>query len=286
MTRRLRLVTPQHPRSKGRVGSGHLGLRPVRRLPGPGSPLRRFRAWLHEPTALVIAVAGAGAAGWLLGSPILATAPPVGIGLWRHRASTSARAVARRREAQEAIDVVDALIQQLKGGRSLAEAVRATSTARATGTAAAAGAPLGPVLARLRAALDAGTGLEEALNRAVGWAPVGAAGHEPVALTLSTLLILVQRGGPALPALERLSSTLHASAAVDQEVTAQTSQATASVLALAGMPLLFAAVVTVLDHRIARFYLREPLGAFCLIFAGSSSYLSWWWMQRIIQGRS
>lgn len=231
-------------------------------------------------------VVGAGASGWLLGSPLLATAPPLGLGIWRHWSVTRARAEARHRATGQAIEVVDALIQQLKGGRSLAQAVKATATARATGSVADVSNPLGPVLARLRAALDAGTGLEEALNRSVGWAPVATASHEAVAITMSTLLILVQRGGPALPALERLSGTLRSAAAVEEEVTVQTSQATASVLALAGMPVLSAVALTLLDHRLARFYLREPLGAACLLFAASASYTSWWWMHRIIRGRS
>lgn len=270
------------------------------------------------------------AAGWIVGSPLLAVGPVLMTVGWRHWRAAADETAARRHAATHTVRIVDDLIQQLKAGRSLAESLRALATvegrlipALPSGPTWTAGlehesrpadqptprlfaernearprftwssrvsspvprpmpSPLAPVLARMGAALDAGTGLEAALHRAAGWVPAGARTDPGLALMFSTLLVLVQRGGPALPALERLSDTLRSGQAVDDETRVQASQATASAVALAGLPLLFVVGLALLDSRLARFYLFQPLGAVCLAVAGVLSYIGWWWMHRII----
>ncbi len=215
--------------------------------------------------------------GWLAASPALALGLPLAVLGWRHWTTVAAVPVRRRRTADQTLALVDELIQALKAGRSLAQSLRSTAAGPTSGHGSTSG-ELGLILTRLQAALDAGYGLEMALAQAAA----RSSADPGVGLTLNTLWVLVQRGGPAVPALERLNDTLRSAQWVEQETTVQASQATASALALAGLPALFVAALVALDHRLARFYGFEPLGAVCLITSGLLSYLGWWWMHRII----
>ncbi|MDH4363160.1 MAG: hypothetical protein OEY70_03605 [Acidimicrobiia bacterium] len=184
-----------------------------------------------------------------------------------------------------------ALLQHLKAGSSLAQSLRAVTSAPSPsycpGPGPVRSAHPGPdeVLAGIRAAADAGAGLEMALARsaalAVGSGPVGDDGTR-VGLLVRTLLVLVQRGGPALPALERLDDTLRSARWVEQETAAHASQATASALALAALPALFVAALALLDADLARFYAFHPLGAACLSASALLAYVGWWWMHRLV----
>jgi tight adherence protein B len=180
--------------------------------------------------------------------------------------------------ADEVPPFVDELIQQLKAGRSLAQALRTTLLASSFGGAAprASSSPLHEALRPLHEALAAGTGLEEALRQVRGSAP------PEVELVVDTLGVLVHRGGAALPSLERLSDTLRSAQWVDSEVRAQAAQATASATVLAGLPALFVVGLAALDGRMAGFYLYEPAGAACLLAAAGLSYLAWWWMDSLV----
>lgn len=99
---------------------------------------------------------------------------------------------------------------------------------------------------------------------------------------MSTMAVLVERGGPALPSLERLSDTLRSSQALQAENEMQAGQATASSAALVALPGLFIAGLAVADERLRRFYFLEAGGAACLLGAGLLSYFGWWLMQRLI----
>jgi Flp pilus assembly protein TadB len=285
---------------------------------GPNGKVRgRQATTLANRRAALTLGSGALAAGWALGSPALASGVPLLLVCVWHWRRSQAEAAARQATDTETMTLVAALIQRLKGGRSLAQAL-----AEVTESAASTQGALGPVLVRLRAALAAGTGVERALGHAAGWAPpttwlppprgpwaglrraVDAGSAQPrrgdgrarrhidrppplqgdagLGLTLLTLMVLVQRGGPALPALERLDDTLRSVEWVQAETRVQASQATASALALAGLPALFVVALAALDHGLARFYGFEALGAFCLVGSGLLSYAGWWWMHRIV----
>jgi len=214
----------------------------------------------------------------MVGGPLLA-----GCGWhWRRAAVTTA---GRYAAADRTIELVAVLLQHLRAGRTLAQALRATSSGAVPGRPPAGHPGPDEVLARIRAVADAGAGLEMALARAASKAPGSGLPVDDgsgTGLLVRTLFVLVQRGGPALPALERLDDTLRTARAVRQETAAQAGQATASALALAALPALFVAVLALLDADLARFYAFHPLGAACLAGSGALAYAGWWWMHRIV----
>lgn len=241
------------------------------------------------PMAGGLALAGV-AAGLLTGSPTLLVGGPLAAGCAWHQRRAAAITAGRSAAADRTIELVAILLQHLKAGGSLSQALRAATSGPRPSTSLATDGRSGPdeVLARIRAAADAGAGLEMALarvaaNRAgVGTASADGQDRSGVTLLVRTLLVLVQRGGPALPALERLDDTLRSARWVEQETAAQAGQATASALALAALPALFVAVLALLDADLARFYGFHPLGAACLAASALLAYAGWWWMHRIV----
>ncbi len=246
--------------------------------------------WVRPgPTAGALALAGL-AAGLLTGSPTLLVGGPLVAGCAWHWQRVAAVTVGRSAAADRTIELVAILLQHLKAGGSLSQSLRAATSGPPPGTGHVPAGRTGPdeVLARIRAAADAGAGLEMALARVAasraGAGTASAAGPDRsgVTLLIRTLLVLVQRGGPALPALERLDDTLRSARWVEQETAAQAGQATASALALAALPGLFVTVLALLDADLARFYAFHPLGAACLTLSALLAYAGWWWMHRIV----
>ena len=233
-------------------------------------------------TALAVGAVAA-VVGLVVGSPALIIGGPLAAGFVWHWRRMAAVAAGHRAAADRTIELVTVLLQHLKAGASLSQALRAATTRGAAGGrgAAPAGGP-DDLLAGIRAAADAGAGLEMALARAGRRAGARGSGDIAAALLVRTLLVLVQRGGPALPALERLDDILRSARWVEQETAAQASQATASALALAVLPALFVVVLALLDDDLARFYAFHPMGAVCLAGAALLAYAGWWWMHRTI----
>jgi Flp pilus assembly protein TadB len=228
-----------------------------------------IRIGRREGTAAVV---GLMAVGLAVGSPLLTLAPPVVAVMSGHRLRAAAR---RRRHRELSTDLpvyVDELIQRLKAGSSLAAAVRDAPLVGHQGSGAALAAALAPIQVRLAG----GSRLGPALEASARGAPAG------VDLLLSTLRVLVVRGGPALGSLERLSDTLRTARSLDEEIRSQAGQATASSAALTGLPVVFVAVMAAADRRLAVFYLHHPMGATCLLIAGGLVHLGWWWMDRLM----
>lgn len=273
-------------------------------MTGPWSPSQPLgivpAAWIRPGSlALVVAIGGV-TVGLVAGSPALVVGCPLAVGCTWHRRRAAAAGARRSAAADRTIELVAVLLQHLKAGSSLSQSLRAATSGRVSssgvGSARAAGVGPDAVLAGIRAAADAGAGLELALVRAAGTRGGGAGPGSPVApgadrkgahgsdvaLLVLTLLVLVQRGGPALPALERLDDTLRSARWVEQETAAQASQATASALALAALPALFVTVLALLDADLARFYAFHPLGAACLAGSAALAYAGWWWMHHIV----
>ncbi|MFV0257191.1 MAG: type II secretion system F family protein [Acidimicrobiales bacterium] len=217
-------------------------------------------------------VVAASASGVIAGSPLLTVAPALLVGAAYHRRHRAAEHRRRVRLAEDLAAYVDELIQRLVVGGSLAAAVRDP------GALADPASPLHQVLAPVRTALDDGAPLDDALAALPDPAPPG------VELLVGTLRTLVDRGGPAVPSLERLSDTVRSAHALDQELRAQAGQATASAGALTLLPGLFALAMAALDPRLASLYLRHPAGAACLVGAGLLSHAGWWWMDRLVTG--
>jgi Flp pilus assembly protein TadB len=183
--------------------------------------------------------------GLVVDSPALVGGGPLGTGLWWHRRGLMARAAAEAIARSELIELVDVLIQHLRSGGSL------------------------------RAALGAsGVTIDEGSS---GRAVVGDEG-----LLVATVTVLVDRGGPALPSLERLSDVLRSNQALRAELMLQSGQATASVALLVLLPAVFVVALAGADARLRHFYLFEAAGATCLLVAALLSYGGWWTIHRLI----
>jgi len=215
----------------------------------------------------------ASAVGVGVSSPALTVGGPLGalIGWhWRRQVDRDRRLVASR---SEVIDLVDRLIQRLKVGGSLRSTLRHTGGDRflVSATTLAAPSAAKPVFMATATRAD---------SPAAGPADSTRVDER---LLSSTVAVLVERGGPALPSLERLSDTLRSAHALEAESRLQAGQATASVAALVALPSLFIAVLVAVDQRLRRFYLFETGGAVCLLSAVALSYTCWWLMQRLIK---
>ncbi len=101
-------------------------------------------------------------------------------------------------------------------------------------------------------------------------------------LLLTGLAVLLERGGPAAVAVERLADTLRVAIGARDEARAQASQALASATLLALLPFLFAVLVALADPDAARLYLHTWTGAFCGAAATVATAGSWWWIDRWI----
>ncbi|MDH3300485.1 MAG: hypothetical protein OES24_08255 [Acidimicrobiia bacterium] len=221
-----------------------------------------------RPVAGVAAVAAV-FVGLMFRVPMLASAGPVAIGfLAVEFERRERRARDRRRQAGLPI-VVDAMIQQLRSGTGL-RVVCATPV------------PVGPEVDDVLRPLVDLLGRQRPLREAVQELQVEASkrGWHDAQLFAATLAALVDRGGPAVPALQRLRLTLTGSVQARSRAAGQAGQARASAALLAGAPALFALIVALVDADVGHLYLREPLGAFCVTAALLLSQAGWHWMNR------
>ena len=245
------------------VGTGFTGSLAVIRGPNPMRPVP------------VLAALSATAAGVVAGSPALVVGPCFGLVAWSRWLRVESVDRRRRRLQAELPPYLDELAQRLGSGASLPQALRVTEG----------GPTLDRWLVPLRVGLSIGLGLrcsiEVLRDRAAG---------EPgrpatLDLLIDALHVLVVRGGPARPSLERLNDTVRSAAWIDSEARVQAGQANASAVLLAGLPILFAAGLALLDPRLARFYAFDPLGAACLLSAACLAYGGWRWMGRLTRPR-
>ena len=236
-----------------------------------------FPVWepsgVHPSVGAALASLAASILALAVGSPTGVVAPWLATAAALHCRAGSRRHHERRRLLADLPLFVDSLIQRLKAGGSLSQALRAT-----TGSG-----PVESHLLPLRSTLSAGLGLDVALRRQRTHLADDPQQSPPIHLLINTIAVLVSRGGPALPSLERLNDTLRSAQWIDSEVDTQAGQATASAMALAALPALFVVGLLMIDQRLLRFYLFEATGAVCLAVAGALSYLGWWWMNRIIR---
>lgn len=222
---------------------------------------------------VVLGVAGV-VAGVLVGSPTLATVALPAVWfvdrLGRHRA---ARRVERDRQAALG-ELIDVMGQRVRSGSSLHGAVLA---ALADPAVESLGEELGPVAS----AVAGGRSLDRALYDLGDRTELA-----ELSLLATSVGVLVEHGGPAGPAIERLGELVRSIDAARLDSVAQASQATASAVVMAALPAVFAVVVALVDGRMAAFYLRSPLGAVCVGAAASLSTIGWLWMERLIWGSS
>lgn len=223
--------------------------------------------------AIVVLVPVSVAAGVFLRSPLVAVAGPLVMLLARaeQRRRRRRRSEAERAEALPA--AVDHLIQQLRSGASLRQACGSLGGDRGPGSVPGGGPP---PLAALVDALASGSTLADGARVLTGDR------DRSVHLVGMTLEVLAANGGPAVPALQRLRHTLMGRVHRRRRAEAQAAQALASAGLLVAAPVVFAIVLAVAEPALARFYLREPLGAVCGTAALLLSGMGWWWMQRIV----
>lgn len=241
--------------------------RPMTRVTDPSrsSPTRQRWAWLATTAAAV--------GGVVIASPLLVVGPWLGLVAWQRWNRVESAEATRRRELVDLPPYLDALAQRLGSGGSLSQAVRETPVP----------ASLTERLQPLRWGLSFGLGLQASLG--LLRSRLAADPEHPPAfdLLVDTIDVLVLRGGPTLPSLERLNDTIRSAEWVEAEVRLQAGQATASAVVLTGLPLLFAGGLAALDHRLARFYLYDPVGAACLLTAGVLAYGGWRWMAQLVR---
>ena len=219
-------------------------------------------------TSVVASLVGLGVA-----SPTLAVGPWFVLFAWVRFVRLSSIEAGQRRVLDELPPFLDALAQRLAAGGSLAQALQETPAAPA----------LAARLKPLHTGLSLGLGLERSIRLLRARLSEDAARPSALVLLVDTLDVLATRGGPALSSLERLNDTIRSAAWVEAEVRLQAGQATASAAVLAGLPFLFAGGLAALDHRLANLYLRQPIGAGCLLVAFSLSTIGWRWMTRLVR---
>lgn len=215
--------------------------------------------------ALLVLVVAIVALGWIVSSPLLAVVGPPGFAL----AQAVRRRRQRRRETRAAelavVALADQLAVRLRGGQSLAGAIR-DALADAVETDLA-GAVTGVV-----DALAAGEGLATALGRADTAVP-------SLGLLVAALTVLVEQGGPAALALERFGDTLRAGVEGRAEARVQASQATASAALLAALPVVFGGGVAIAEPTAAAFYAHTWTGAACVATSSMLTLAGWHWIE-------
>lgn len=139
---------------------------------------------------------------------------------------------------------------------------RGASVAQAFEAVAVGGGPWGPGARRLVRRVQAGAGVQPAVD---AWAD-----EEPdpaLGLLADALAISGATGGSHLRAVDAVIDAVRDRAALQREVRALASQAQTSALVLVLLPLAFAVAVAVFDPRVRAFYLAVPVGPLC-VFAG------------------
>lgn len=258
-------------------------------MSGPG---HAHRPWSDVGPHRMVAIAALAAvvvlaAGLAMASPTVATSGPlvVGVGLleWQRRT-----AVGRARRSTEVLpSIIDRLIQQLRSGASLRQACVDLGDPNFDGSAS---------LEALTNSLGAGHTLVDAAKELLAvtdpepvpsgpwfrWHRGPEANGSEVRLVATTLLVLAENGGPAVPGLQRLRHTVVGIVQARRRAHAESAQGLASAGLLIVAPGLFAVAVAAVDGAAADLYLFEWIGAICVLSGVMGSWLGWWWMNRIV----
>ncbi|MEM9651876.1 MAG: hypothetical protein AAGA65_07250 [Actinomycetota bacterium] len=122
---------------------------------------------------------------------------------------------------------------------------------------------------RMIAGLRSGSSLAQVHREADGLS------HQLLAVTVDQLL---HKGGPAIPALQRLRHTLVGRVNGRRRARAESAQALVSAGLLLVAPVVFAVAVAAVDPAMARFYRSDPVGAVCVFVAVALAGVGWFWM--------
>jgi tight adherence protein B len=187
------------------------------------------------------------------------------------------RLAARRRRHREA-ELAAALPELL-------ERVAGELRAGAAPLAAMAGAADGPDLPEGLSA-DLARVIERAEEEGVGVALSGWAAERPlpaVNAAAAALMVAVEAGGPAVPALDGLAAGLRDRHDVVQEVAALSAQARMSALVVGAAPVVSLGLSLVADPRVARTLAGTAPGRACLLAGTALEGLAALWIRRIVR---
>ncbi len=137
--------------------------------------------------------------------------------------------------------------------------------------------PLRGDLAVVVARLDAGVPLEAALHE---WMETRER-VPAVQLVGVALCMAAAAGGSVARAVDGVADTTRSELDVQAEVRALASQAQASALLVAALPLVFALVAGSTDPQTLTFLINTRLGVVCLVAGGALDIVGWFWMRRI-----
>lgn len=234
-----------------------------------------------SPLAVVVVlfVVGAG-----FRSPLLAVAAPLivaqlarGHRTWRQRALVVEDELAL-------LGVVDQVLHELRSGNSLSRAFVQAGSVTGSGVRSHPSTRVTTVptgmdrYCGLVADVESGRSLQACLEAELD-EPDGQSAFELLAVGV---LVLLQNGGPATPAMQRLEETLRARQAAREEAAAQAAQATASAAVLAALPALFATLLMFANDKLASFYLHSVPGLVCVVGAALLVGAGWAWMQKMV----
>lgn len=163
---------------------------------------------------------------------------------------------------------IDALVASLASGASLGSSLEVAGRRPD---------PAGRELARVVAAQRVGAPLLEALDAAAERRP-----GSGLPLLADALALAGTTGGSQVAALTGVAATLREREALGREVRALGAQAQLSAGVLVAVPVGFAAVVALLDRRIAGFLLTTAGGWACASVGLALDLAGAWWMRRLI----
>ncbi len=220
---------------------------------------------------LVLATVGAGglAGWWTLGArpaPGLPETSSQTRGLHRWN---PLRASIDRRVATALPDTLEVLARSLRSGQSMRSAI---------GDAArSAEGPLAADLRTMVVRLERGASVPGVLAR---WTRERA-GVRGVQLSAAAMTLAGEAGGSIAQAIDGVADTLRAELAVHAEVRSLASQAQASALLIAVLPLVFGVVAGLADPTTLGFLTSTAVGRFCLVAGLGLDLGGFVWMHRI-----
>ena len=241
------------------------------RLLSSGQTVRSRRRALAFVTAGVLLLVG----GWKVSLPSIAVAGPMLVGITAAEQNRRERLLRAVAVDEQLPAFVDAMIQGLRSGVGLQSlCTRPPSVAPEVDAMAE---PMAAALAGGQSLVDATSrfGIETAGGQ-------GAGPDDGVRLVAAALGVVAERGGPAVPALQRLRLTLTGLTNGRAEARARSGQALASARLLTVAPAVFALLLATFDDDLADLYLHKPAGAICIGACIVLTYSGWRWMNRIV----
>lgn len=139
---------------------------------------------------------------------------------------------------------------------------------------------MGADLAHLAARLDRGSPLPVVLDE---WR-LRRSDVREVALVAVALQIAADAGGSVARALDGVADTIRSQHHLRAEINALASQAEASAVLIALLPLAFAAVAGAADPATLAFLIATPFGLVCLTVGVALDVVALVWMRRITAG--